>query len=72
MNITAIQARLTQIRKDEDAALAARAREEYGAEFDKMFTYKKSGIIHVKTKACDVAKQYRILKGIENINEDDD
>lgn len=72
MNITAIQARLKQIRKEDDTLLAARAREEYGAEFANTFTYKKSGVFHVKTKARDIAKQYRILKGIENIYGDDE
>lgn len=72
MNITAIQARLKRIRQDEDAILAAHTWEEYGAEFANIFTYKKSGVSHVKTKACDIAKQYRTLKSIANIYEDDE
>ena len=72
MNITGIQAHLKQIRQDEDAALAVHAREEYGVEFANIFTYKKGGVSHVKTKACDIAKQYRMLKGIENIYDDDE
>ena len=72
MNITGIQAHLKRIRQAEDATLAAQARDEYGAKFSNIFTYKKSGVSHVKTKACDIAKQYRMLKGIENIYEDDE
>lgn len=77
MTITAIQARLTQIRKDSDAIFATRAREEYGASFSEIFTYKKSGVCYVKTKVSGIAEQYRMLKGIDNIyevdeNDDDD
>lgn len=61
---TAIVDRLAQSRKEKDSELASRAKQEYGDKFSNIFCYKKNGACFVKTKACDIAKQYRRLKNI--------
>lgn len=69
LNYKAIVKRLTQIRITEDQRLADEARNHYGANFSKVFWYKKGGAFHVKTKNSDIAKQYRQLA---KINQTDD
>ena len=61
---TAIVDRLAQARKENDNEMASRAKQEYGDEFSNIFSYKKNGTCFVKVKACDIAKQYRMLKNI--------
>jgi hypothetical protein len=65
---TAIVDRLAQERKENNSEMASRAKDEYGDDFGKIFRYKKNGASFVKVKACDIAKQYRMLK---NIPDDD-
>lgn len=75
MNYTAINQRLQEIRSQEDTALAAQARAEYHENFADLFSYKKGGVMYVKVKDMDIAKQYRMLKGITDMldnNEEDE
>ena len=51
---------------------AQKARDEFGSSFNTTFSYVKSGRRHVKTKAGDIAKQYRLLKNICDNNNDDE
>lgn len=60
---------LQDTRAQDDERIAAQAREEYGEEFDQIFTYKKNSRIHVKRKVADIAKQYCALKG--DVDDDD-
>lgn len=43
----------------EDKKLADDARKAYGSNFSVTFSYKKGGVVYVKTKDRDIAKQYR-------------
>ncbi|KAF5330344.1 hypothetical protein D9619_005480 [Psilocybe cf. subviscida] len=61
---------LQDTRAQDDERLAAQARNEYGEDFNKVFTYKKHGQMFVKRKAADIAKQYRTLQG--HVDDDDD
>jgi hypothetical protein len=67
---TKIVQRLSELRKDEDQATAERARAEYGADFLSFFSYKKNGVSYIKTKPSDIAKTYRLLKGISGVDSD--
>ena len=49
---------LTQIRKEQDRNMADRARVHYGEEFKNIFFYKKGGVLFVKTKDRNIAKQF--------------
>ncbi|KAF8801124.1 hypothetical protein BYT27DRAFT_7115818 [Phlegmacium glaucopus] len=66
LTYTAIITRLAKLRADEDARLAEKAKAEYGEAFASHFSYRKGGVMYVKTKAADIAKQYRELCGIDN------
>jgi len=44
---------------------------EFGTRFDKVFSYNRNGVQHVKSKDSDIAKQYRALKGEMVIEEED-
>lgn len=68
MMYTAIIDRLAQARKESDNEMASRAKQEYGDDFSKVFCYKKNGLCFVKVKACDIAKQYRRLKNITDLD----
>lgn len=72
MKYTAINQRLREMQAQEDSALATRARSEYHDTFADHFSYKKGGIMYVKTKDKDVAKQYRRLVGIADCGDDGD
>jgi hypothetical protein len=63
--------RLAAERKATNEGLLQQARSEYGAAFDAEFSYMKDGRRHVKTKASDVAKQYILLKGIKDYDDDE-
>ncbi|KAF8802225.1 hypothetical protein BYT27DRAFT_7261332 [Phlegmacium glaucopus] len=56
---TSIVDRLSQLQKEEDRKWADCARAHYGEEFKNVFFYKKSGVLFVKTKDCEIAKQFR-------------
>jgi len=64
MTYTAITNCLAAMRAVEDRALAECAKAEYGDDFAKIFAYSLNGGVRVKSKPCDIAKQYRKLKGI--------
>lgn len=64
MKYTAITNRLAALRAAEDCALAERAKAEYGNNFGNVFTYTLNGGVRIKSKPCDIAKQYRKLKDI--------
>ena len=61
---TKIVQRLSELHKDEDQATAECARAEYAADFLTFFLYKKNGVSYIKTKPSDIAKTYRLLKGM--------
>lgn len=71
MKYTAINQRLREIQAQEDSMLATQARSEYHDNFADLFSYKKGGIMYVKTKDKDIAKQYRRLVGIADYRDDD-
>lgn len=56
---TTIVDHLTQCRKEKDKKLADCARNYYGEEFKNLFSYKKRGVVFVKTKDADIAKQFQ-------------
>ena len=66
MSYTAICTALRKERKGEDAELAAKARQEYGDEFEIKFSYRdtKTGTRKVMSKASSIAKEYKRLKGL--------
>ncbi|KAF8807124.1 hypothetical protein BYT27DRAFT_7099857, partial [Phlegmacium glaucopus] len=64
MTYTAITSRLAALHAVEDCALTERAKEEYRDSFGKVFAYLLNGGVRVKSKPCDIAKQYHKLKGI--------
>jgi hypothetical protein len=66
--------RLAEERKATNERLLQQAKDEFGTAFDTLtlFSYMKNGQRHVKTKASDVAKQYVLLKGIKDYDDDGD
>jgi hypothetical protein len=58
----AISNQLRQIRSERDAEDAALAKEEYGDEFDTVFSYRKGGKQMVLRRHQDIARRYRLLK----------
>ena len=71
MGYKVILNRLAEERKATNERLRQQARDEFGTAFDTTFMYMKNGQHHVKTKASDVAKQYRLLKGIKGDDDDE-
>ena len=63
--------RLAEERKARNEQLHQQAKNEFGTTFDTVFSYMKNGQCHVKTKASDVAKQYVLLKGIKDYDDDE-
>jgi hypothetical protein len=63
--------RLAEERKARNEQLYQQAKNEFGTTFDTVFSYMKNGQCHVKTKASDVAKQYVLLKGIKDYDDDE-
>ena len=65
MSYTAVCRALRADRKKEDAALAERARKEYGDDFKYKFQYRSSkhGDHRAMTKDSAIAKEYRRLHG---------
>ncbi|KAF8871191.1 hypothetical protein CPB84DRAFT_1801085 [Gymnopilus junonius] len=51
-------------RKEKNHQLAEKIKAEYGGQFSQVFSYKKNGKIHVKSRDCDIIKQYYKEKGI--------
>jgi hypothetical protein len=51
--------------------LCQQAKTEFGTTFDTTFSYMKNGQRHVKAKASDVARQYILLKGMNDDDEDE-
>ncbi len=71
MGYKVILRRLAEERKATNERLHQKAKDEYGTAFDALFSYMKNGQRHVKMKASDVAKQYRLLKGIKGYDDDE-
>jgi hypothetical protein len=64
---------LAEERKAANDRLYQQAKNEFGNDFDIMFSYMKNGQRHVKAKASDVARQYILLKGMDDYeNEEGD
>ena len=72
INFTSICNILRDLRKERDETDAALAKEEYSNEFEALFTYKKCGKQYMLKKAPDVARRYRLLKGITDVYWDKD
>jgi hypothetical protein len=70
MTYTAIVKALKSDRVKSDEDTAAIAKREYGSEFGEVFVYRKNGAVHVKTKPSDIAKQYRKLKSLPEMESD--
>lgn len=66
MPYTAICAKLRKDRKNINEELAARARKEYGEDFETTFSYRnsKTNARVVKFTASSIAKEYKRLQGI--------
>ncbi|KAJ6448826.1 hypothetical protein C8R45DRAFT_225097 [Mycena sanguinolenta] len=66
MSYTAICTALRKERKGGDAELAAKARQEYGDQFEVIFSYRdtKTGTQKVMSKSSAIAKEYKRLKGL--------
>ena len=64
LTYTLILERLAKERTAGYQQLSEDARKEYGDRFDEVFSYIKGGQRWVKSKACDIAKQYLKLKGL--------
>lgn len=71
MGYKVILRRLAEERKATNERLHQQAKNEFGTNFNTMFSYVKNGQRHVKTKASDVAKQYVLLKGIKDYDGDE-
>lgn len=71
MGYKLILRRLTEERKATNERLHQQAKNEFRTTFDSIFSYMKNGQRHVKAKASDVAKQYVLLKGIKDYNDDE-
>ena len=63
LSFTAIAARLTAERVEENGALAKRARLEYGDNFDSTFSYRKGSTHIVMKDPTRIANRYRQLHG---------
>jgi hypothetical protein len=70
-NYKAVLKRLAEDRHSQNQRDAEAARMEFGTRFDKVFSYNRNGVQHVKSKDSDIAKQYRALKGEMVIEEED-
>jgi hypothetical protein len=71
MGYKLILRRLTEERKATNEQMCQQAKNEFGTAFDSVFSYTKNGQRHVKVKASDVAKQYVLLKGIKDYDDDE-
>jgi hypothetical protein len=62
LSFTAIVARLTAERVEENRTLAKRARTEYGNTFDSVFSYRKGCVYMVMKDPTRIANKYRQLR----------
>ena len=71
---TAIEKAITQARIANDQVLSAKAREEYGADFDRVFLYRRTrdGARIVMSKDSSIARHYRRLRGEAQEDEEGD
>ncbi|KAF8907238.1 hypothetical protein CPB84DRAFT_1843947 [Gymnopilus junonius] len=68
----AILSWLSDERKMKNKALVEQIKAEYGDCFTEVFCYKKNGKIYVKSRDCDIVKQYYKEKGIVQDEEEDE
>ena len=61
--------RLARERTAEDDSLTEQAKVEFGDEFSFHFSYFKDGEQKVLSKASSIAKQYRRLKGMQDLDD---
>lgn len=71
LGYTAILNRLENRRIAENHRLVALAKEEYGDSFADTFKYRRAGAWVTKTKASDIATQYRELHNMEAEDDSD-
>ena len=64
LGYTAILAKLADERSAENNQIAQLAKDEYGDSFATTFGYRRLGMWVPKTKAIDIAKQYRGINGL--------
>ena len=63
--------RLAEERKANNERLHQQAKDEFGTDFDTLFSYVKNGQRHVKAKSSDVAKQYMLMRGIKDYDDEE-
>jgi hypothetical protein len=71
-NYKAILKHLADERAFQNKLDADAARREYGRDFDRVFAYNRNGVQCIKSKDSDIAKQYRALRGVTGIEEDEE
>ena len=71
MGYKLILRRLAEERKATNERLHQQAKNEFGDDFDTVFSYMKNGQQHVKAKVSDVAKQYVLLRCIKDYDDDE-
>ena len=67
MAYTTIVAQLAKQREAVDFALAQKAREEYGGDFESEFSYRRGSEVIVMTKPAVIARHYRTLQGLPSV-----
>ncbi len=67
LGYTAILAKLADERSAENSRIVQLAKDEYGESFSSTFGYRRHGVWVPKTKAVDVARQYRAIHGISDV-----
>jgi hypothetical protein len=72
LTYTLILERLAKERTARYKQLSMDARMEYGDRFNNIFSYTKGGQCMVKSRTCDIAKQYCEMKGLAADDEDED
>lgn len=61
---------LAERQKEKDIELVEKAKDEYSDQFKQIFTYRKGDSICIKVKPCEIAKQYRALHGLKDVDND--
>ena len=64
LGYTAILAKLADERSTENNRIVQLAKDEYGDSFASTFGYRRRGVWVPKTKAVDIARQYRAIHGL--------
>lgn len=71
MGYTAILSKLAEERSAENNRIVQLAKDEYGDSFASTFGYRRRGVWVPKTKAVDIARQYRAIHGLVDASGDE-